>query len=539
MATHDQEGEDALTPSSVAIPLRRLSLGQILAISIFYFALNFHWAALGLIVLPSQVFKMVGELHKGEALAFVLVPGAFVSLFANPLFGLLSDRTRGKLAVWGRRRPYILLGTVVNVGALVWMALSPDIVSLALAFVLVQFSSNAAQAPFHALLPDVVSVEQRGITSGIMGMLLLLGNIAGVVLAGMFIDANLPLPIYQLRLWLMYGLICVVLLLFMCITIFTVREPGQTSDHDVEQEADLSADNPHPRVVKRVSGGVADGSEQWGAFRLMGWRMPGWLTRDLAMTVGGTVLAVAVAWGLMALWNATRLGGISINDGVQQVVLEVIATIGLLRMFDFNPRRDPDFAWVLLTRLLMMLGIYTIQTFLQYYMRDAVGAAHPEQETTKFIILVSLTSLVSSLFAGWLSDRFGRKLMVYISGCCMALVGLVFIVTHDLLLVILAGGIFGIGYGAYTSVDWALVADVLPDRRNFARDMGIWNIALSLPQVVAPVLGGPLIDLFVRKGQPVVGYQVLFALAIVYCLVGTYLVRYIRGVKGLRGKKLS
>src|SRR5579859_5208943 len=133
-----------------ALKLPRIPWTQILAISIFWLALNFHWAALGIIILPSQVFKIVGDAQKGSALAFVLVPGAFVSLFANPLFGLLSDRTRGRLAVWGRRRPYILLGTLVNIGGLVWMALARDIPSLAIAYVIVQFSNNAATAPFHA-----------------------------------------------------------------------------------------------------------------------------------------------------------------------------------------------------------------------------------------------------------------------------------------------------------------------------------------------------------------------------------------------------
>src|SRR5437588_903450 len=156
MATLEQGGEELTSPRRLVINLPRLRWTQILAISIFWLALNFHWAALGIIILPSQVFKIVGSLSKGEALAFVLVPGAFVSLFANPLFGLLSDKTRGRLAVWGRRRPYILLGTLVNIGALVWMAASRDIVSLAIAYVLVQFSNNAATAPFHALLPDLV-----------------------------------------------------------------------------------------------------------------------------------------------------------------------------------------------------------------------------------------------------------------------------------------------------------------------------------------------------------------------------------------------
>ena len=233
----------------------------------------------------------------------------------------------------------------------------------------------------------------------------------------------------------------------------------------------------------------------------------------------------------MAIWNRWNVVGIQIDSTVQQVVLELIVTVGILRLFDFHPRRDPDFAWVFVTRLIMMMGIYTIQTFLQYYMRDAVGVAHPEQATTDFVILVSLTSLATAFAAGWLSDRFGRKRLVYISGAMMALVGLIFVLTHSFPIVIAAGALFGLGYGAYQSVDWALVADVLPSERSYARDMGIWNIALSLPQVIAPVLGGPLIDSFTRAGNPVPGFQLLFTMAIVYCVLGTVTVRYIRGVK--------
>jgi MFS family permease len=160
-----------------------------------------------------------------------------------------------------------------------------------------------------------------------------------------------------------------------------------------------------------------------------------------------------------------------------------------------------------------------------------VRVPHPEQWTTNFIIILSLTSLFSAFGAGWLSDRFGRKRMVYISGGFMALVGLIFIITQSLPIVLASGAIFGLGYGAYTSVDWALVADVLPSHKNYARDMGVWNISLSLPQVIAPVIGGPLLDSFTRAGQPILGFQLLFAMAIVYCLIGTVTVRYIRGVK--------
>ena len=514
MAIVEESGGESLPPR-LAIKLPRVPLTQILAISIFWLALNFHWAALGIIILPSQVFKMVGDLNKGEALAFVLIPGAFVSLFANPLFGMLSDTTRGRLAALGRRRPYILIGTLVNIIGLIWMAASRDIVSLAAAYVLVQFSNNAATAPFHALLPDMVPPEQRGLTSGVIGLLSIAGSIGGVIVAGLFIDAAKPLPAYLQGLWLTYGIIIAVLLALMLITIFSVKERNSFSAQSATQEKIATQAAPTPSPEQSIPARPSST----------------WLSRSLVMTSVWTLAAAAIAWGLIALWNALRIANVQISGDVLQVVLEVIATIGILRLFDFNPRRDPDFAWVLLTRLVMMLGIYTVQDFLQFYMRDAVKAPHPEQQTTNFIIILSLTSLFSALGAGWLSDRFGRKRMVYISGCFMALVGLIFIVTQSLPIILVAGAIFGIGYGAYVSVDWALVADVLPSHKHYARDMGVWNISLSLPQVIAPIIGGFLIDYFTRTGNPILGFQLLFAMSIAYCLIGTVTVRFIRGVK--------
>ena len=510
MTTLKEEGIGLSSPRLPTIELPKLPWRQVMAISIFWFALNFHWSALGLIILPGQVFRIAGDAHKGEALAFVLIPGAFVSLFANPLFGWLSDQTRGRLATWGRRRPYILMGTLVNAAGLIWMAAAHSIPSLAIAYVLVQFASNAAQAPFHALLPDVVPEGQRGMVSGVMGILLITGNIAGVVVAAIFINASQPLSVYRHSLWITYGVIIAVMLVFMLVTIISVREHRGRSAllaaRDAEPAAELS-----PTEGKRRP----------------------WLTASLLSTIGGTIAATALLWGMLFLWN--RIANIRFSGDAQQVILEVAVTIGIFRLFDFNPRRDPDFTWVLVTRFLMMMGIYTIQAFLQYYMRDVVGVADPERETTKFVIIAALTGLASALLAGWLSDRVGRKRVIYISGGMMTLVGIVVIVaqlfTHSLPLIFVAGAIFGIGGGAYQSVDWALVADVLPSHRNYARDMGVWNISLSLPQVIAPVIGGPLIDSFTQRGMPAVGFQVLFAMAVLYCLISTMAVRNIRGVK--------
>lgn len=512
MATVKQS-EEKITSPHPAFKLPRLPWTQILAISIFWLGLNFHWAALGIIILPSQVFKIVGDMNKGEALAFVLVPGAFVALLANPLFGMLSDKTRGRLALWGRRRPYILFGTLVNVVGLIWMALSCDILSLAAAYVLVQFSSNAATAPFHALLPDVVPSEQRGLASGVMGLLSIIGSISGATMASLFIDANQPLPAYVLGLWVAYGIIIAVLLALMLVTIFSIRERQPISTPGADQ-AEATGTASLPIQAETVPPA----------------RRP-WLSRSVIFTAFWTLAAAGAAWSLMMLWNILHLVGTQFSGGVQQVVLVVIATTGILRLFDFNPRRDPDFAWVLLTRLMMMLGIYSVQDFLQFFMRDIVKVPHPEQQTTNFITIVSLASLISALAAGWLSDRFGRKRMVYISGGFLTLVGIILMIIQSLPLVLASGAVLGIGYGAYTSVDWALVADVLPSAKYYARDMGVWNISLSLPQVIAPVIGGLLIDHFTHAGNPLLGFQFLSAFSITCCLLGTVTVHFIRSVK--------
>ena len=97
------------------------------------------------------------------------------------------------------------------------------------------------------------------------------------------------------------------------------------------------------------------------------------------------------------------------------------------------------------------------------------------------------------------------------------------------------GLVFGLGYGAYTSVDWALACDVLPSQHDYAKDMGVWHIASMVPQVVFLPLAGLLLDVFQRVGQSMgfgqLGYTVVFALACVLFVMGTVFVVKIRGVR--------
>jgi MFS family permease len=211
-----------------------------------------------------------------------------------------------------------------------------------------------------------------------------------------------------------------------------------------------------------------------------------------------------------------------------------------------EPLKDNDFRWVFLTRLLMVMGVYSIQPFLQFYMGsvvrqfnflDAVTFENAITATSVFLLMFLVGALPSSIAGGILSDKYGRKVMVYLSSAFQAVVPIIFVLfAPNFTITVLLGVIFGIGYGAYQSVDWAMASEVLPSEDDYARDMGVWHIAMTLPQVLATLIAGFLLDYFnnasAAGGQPgTFGFTVIFAFATLYFILGTVLVRRIRKVR--------
>ncbi len=541
---------------AAAIPRR--SLWGLISISLFWLALNFHWTAILFIILPSQVEALLahsylqshtlfnsGDLNdfinnnKAVALALVSSPGLLVALVSNPLFGMLSDRTAGR---FGRRKPYILGGTLLNIVGLFLMAVAPNIILLMLALCLVQFANNGAAAPFHAYLPDLVNEEQRGLASGIMGVAQSLGILLGALGIGQLIQidpvlkatslgaVNQALSTYSNQLLVAYGVIAVFIFLLMVITLVAVKErPWQR----LARAAGAAGAGWLARYRRQVGEGAL-------ALALIIVVLVGALlalqAAGLSFDLNGAHLPQGSS--AQAISDAAQHANIAIN-GVLLVIM-LIVTVWALRLFDFRPRRDPDFAWVAGTRLLMMLGINTVQGFLQYYFHDILGVQNQEALAGNFAGVLTIAAALTAFFGGWLSTRYGRKRMVYLSGGAMTGVAAIFIALNFLvtagaisqsggiLLAFVGGVIFGLGYGAYQSVDWALVADVLPAKERYARDMGIWNIAVTIPQVMAFVIGSILLSI---PAPPSVRYTLLFATFLAYCLAGTVTVRYIRSVK--------
>lgn len=201
-----------------------------------------------------------------------------------------------------------------------------------------------------------------------------------------------------------------------------------------------------------------------------------------------------------------------------------------LRAFWVNPRQYPDFAWLFVSRFLSMMGFYTLLAFIQFFLKDFLAIPHFKQAAGEVQAMVIIGALASALAAGWLSDRIGRRGIVSASSLVMGLACVVFLTAPTYALLLALAVVFGAGYGALISVDWALAADVLPSRASAAKDMGIWGISVTMPQVAAPLIGGPVLDAVNRLG-PNQGYVALFLMAAVYFAAGAVTIWKIRKVR--------
>src|SRR6266496_6601112 len=123
--TDNPGGVAAASPSSTAT-LRGVSLFDQININVFWIANNFHWQALLAIVIPSMVAKLLGDAHKDINLTLVVAWGTLVAVIVNPLVGAISDYATFRM---GRRRPFMIIGTILNVVVLAAFAFSPALPS--------------------------------------------------------------------------------------------------------------------------------------------------------------------------------------------------------------------------------------------------------------------------------------------------------------------------------------------------------------------------------------------------------------------------
>jgi MFS family permease len=413
----------AVEPHTAMKPTLRDYLG----ISLFWFALSFFWGAVLILVLPDRVEQLAGARDKDRVLAVVTSLGALVASATQILFGAISDRSRHRM---GRRRPYLIVGTLLTTVALFAFPEARTVWTLLGVYIVIQFFLNVANGPYQALIPDRIPWRYHGTASAWMGVCTLLGRIGGPFAASLLLGSERGL------FWLM-ALFALLLNAFMLLNVWLIREEPYTGNSPTLWEAITSS-----------------------------YRVP-------------------------------------------------------LKPY-------PSFVWLLISRLAIMMGIYTVNFCLLYYLRDTLGYRKEAfQLITHFMVLSTLTGILGTLPSGKLADRYSKRLILAISCIICLLAGMGFLFAHDLTVVYIAVAIFGAGFGVFQAVDWALACNLLPQEAP-AKYMGVWSIADTLPQVIAPLVAGPVAYAINTQVAMGAGYRALMVLAMVYWALGTAAIRFIR-----------
>jgi MFS family permease len=149
--------------------------------------LIFFIALLGpaIIGIGLKVQAVVPLAEQTSAVGVIAGFGALFAVIGNVLFGRLSDRSTSR---FGRRRPFIVAGTVVMTIAFVVMAVGQSVPVITAGWCLAQLGANATLAPFVATISDQVPKFQRGSVSALLGIAQNVGILGGTYLAQLFQD---------------------------------------------------------------------------------------------------------------------------------------------------------------------------------------------------------------------------------------------------------------------------------------------------------------------------------------------------------------
>jgi MFS family permease len=238
-----------------------------------------------------------------------------------------------------------------------------------------------------------------------------------------------------------------------------------------------------------------------------------------AATLVGTVIGLSVA-------------GRFSNPGMVFFVTAVLIALGSLSLLSVREGewQEPehakvgrwhDFIIVFIARSCVFFGLALLMTFVLYFFSDVLHVQNAGAGTAFVGVFSLLGAIISSVVLGHLSDKFPRRILVAICGVPMAAGAFGFAAVPDMHLIYVFALFFGIGLGGAFSVGWALAMDSVPQLRDIARDLGIWGVASSLPNVIAPAVGGWILAVYAGAR---LGYQIIFALAGLSFAIGSLVV---------------
>jgi MFS family permease len=240
------------------------------------------------------------------------------------------------------------------------------------------------------------------------------------------------------------------------------------------------------------------------------------------------VIPVSVIGGVLAAMTLITLLGVrevpALKSGGRKKIHDEIGIF----LASISQALKGQFGQVVLSRFLFLIGVYGIQVFAQYYVRDVLGAANPIQLTGDLLAAITLSLVAFALAGGWLGDRAGHHRVqliasvIGVAGCLL----LNWARTPGTLLVF--GIVLGVGIGLFLTSNWALAIQHAP-LDEAAKYMGLTNLATAGAGALSR-LQGPLID-GLNAAEPGAwwGYTGLFLVAAVGIAASAWVLGRIRG----------
>ncbi len=468
---------------------RVLSWFDHIMINSYWLGINIASGTITPILLPYLVVLFMPEEQKNTYLATVRVIGLTVAMLVQPLAGMMSDRCTSR---WGRRRPFIFTGAIGNVIFLAVIGSTPLFIGssldgffqsslgittafavLLLGTALMQITSNIGHGALQGLIPDLVPEKQRGRSSGVKSVLELL-PVFLVIFLGPLVDRG--------YVGLVTGIIAGGFLLTMITTLIFARE------EPLKEKPTEKTTEPVLRLVALTAIFV-------GVTRLAIWLVnaSGSMLTNLGASTTTHILVVGLA-GLVAMAGSIFIG---VYFG---------AWVGIGK----DARNQSSFIWWVINRLLFLAAVGSIQGFAQYFLRDVLRIPNAATMTTVLLAVVALFLMPSAVFGGNLSDRIGKKRLVFYAGLIAAFGTLVLLFAQSMPMVIVAGCIIGLGTGTFMATNWALGTHLVPPK-DAGKYLGISNLAGAGAGIVGAGIGGPLADFF-NQLRPGLGYLVIFAI---------------------------
>ncbi|HEX5240440.1 MAG TPA: MFS transporter [Candidatus Limnocylindrales bacterium] len=188
--------------------------------------------------------------------------------------------------------------------------------------------------------------------------------------------------------------------------------------------------------------------------------------------------------------------------------------------------RERSFVALVLSRLMFFAGVNAFLGFWVIFLDRTMTLTNAEQGTLYPVtqLVIALLTAVATIPAARISDRVGRKPVIYVASGIGAAGLAVMALSPSFWVFLVGAAIVACASGTFLAVDWALMTDIIPKAAS-GRYMGISNIAVAAAGALAAAVVGPVMDAVGGPQQSADGPRAAYLAAVVFFILAAWFLR--------------